>query len=295
MIDPEFLDELARFDASIQRRVNADLHGEQESKDVGEGLTFSDHRRYSPGDDTRLLDWRVYARTDELYIKQYEAERNLTVHVLLDASASMDFGARGGTEEAEDRGATHKFEYGAKIGLGFAALAASEHNDFRFSLFTDTHERIDRNASTQGEVLGLIDRLNETEPEGETDFQQALEDYATTINSKSLVLVVSDFLGDPDGIEAGLAALSRNELTLGHVVEPRERDPDVRGEAIVSDPERGNQLRTYFGSRLVAEYNDRLSAHVGEVEAAAERLGARHELVDTGADFFDSFGEVWVE
>ena len=69
----------------------------------------------------------------------------------------------------------------------------------------------------------------------------------------------------------------------------------MRGEAIVSDPERGNQLRTYFGSRLVAEYNDRLSAHVGEVEAAAERLGARHELVDTGADFFDSFGEVWVE
>jgi len=295
MIEPDFLDELARFDASLQRRVNADLQGEQESKDVGEGLTFSDHRRYSPGDDTRLLDWRVYARTDELYIKQYEAERNLTVHVLLDASASMDYGARGGTEAADERSPTHKFEYGAKLGLGFAALAAAEHNDFRFSLFRDTYERIDRNRSTQGEVLALIDRLNETDPDGETDFRRALEDYATTIDSKSLVLVVSDFLGDPSAIEQGLAALSRNDVTLGHVVEPRERDPDVRGEAIVSDPERGSQLRTYFGSRLVAEYSDRLTDHIGEIEAAAERLGARHELVDTGADFFDSFGEVWVE
>jgi uncharacterized protein (DUF58 family) len=295
MIDPDFLDELARFDASLQRRVNAELQGEQRSTEVGEGLTFSDHRRYSPGDDTRLLDWRVYARTDELYIKQFEAERNLTVHVLLDASASMDYGARGGTEDAEERGPTHKFEYGAKLGLGFAALAADEHNDFRFSLFRDTHERIDRNRSTQGEVLALIDRLNETEPDGETDFQRALEDYATTIDSKSLVLVVSDFLGDPDAIEAGLAALSRNDVTLGHVVEPTERDPDVRGEAIVTDPERDARFRTYFGSRLVDRYNDRLTDHIGAIEAAAERLALRHELVDTGQDFFDSFGQVWVE
>jgi uncharacterized protein (DUF58 family) len=91
-IDPDFLDELDRFDAALDRETAAVRQGEQESPRVGEGLTFSDYRRYSPGDDTRLIDWKLFARTEEYYIKQFEEERNLTVHVLLDSSASMDFG-----------------------------------------------------------------------------------------------------------------------------------------------------------------------------------------------------------
>jgi uncharacterized protein (DUF58 family) len=92
VIDPDFLDELRRFDASLDRRADDLRQGEQESPNLGEGLTFADYRRYSPGDDIRLVDWRLYARTEEYYIKQFEEERNLTVHVLLDASGSMGFG-----------------------------------------------------------------------------------------------------------------------------------------------------------------------------------------------------------
>lgn len=307
MIDPGFLDELTRYTTSVQRRVESRVHGQQRSTDVGEGRTFSDHRNYTPGDDTRLLDWRVYARTEELYIKQYEAERNLTVHVLLDASASMDFGTPGpgpvdvdttdnDTDNDTDQ-ATHKFEYAAKLGLGFASLAAAEHNDFRFSIFRETFDRLDRRRSTQGEVLELVDRCNEIEPAGTADFRQAFRDYAATIDSKSLVFIASDFLGDPADIEAGIATLQRNDCTLAHVIAPEERAPDTStsGETIFIDPERDNRLRTYFGSRRLQEYRERLHTHMNEIEAVANRVAARHSPVDTGRDFFDSFADTWIE
>lgn len=290
MIEPTFLDELARYDASLQRRVEAAQQGHQRSTDVGEGLTFSDHRNYTPGDDTRLIDWRVYARTEELYVKQFEAERNLTVHVLIDGSASMDFGG-----DRAESGTPHKFEYGAKLGLGFASLAAAEHNDFRVSLLTETFDRLDRGRSSQGEVLRLVDVFNDTDPDAETYFRRACEDYAATIDSKSLVLVVSDFLEDPEEIEAGLGALQRNDLILAHVIAPDEEDPPARGDTIFRDPERETKLHTYFGANVERTYRERFEEHREEIEAIADRLAARHVTVDTGADFFDSFGEVWVE
>jgi uncharacterized protein (DUF58 family) len=284
MIDPAFLDELGRFDAVLKRKTTSRYQGEQESPNVGEGLTFSDYRRYAPGDDIRLVDWRVFARTEEFFIKQFEEERNLTLHVLLDASASMDFG------EEE----THKFEFGAKLALGFAYLFVEENNQFRFSVFTDRNRRLDTGRSSRGELLQLVELLNETPPEGTADFEAALESYAAGVTTRSLVLVVSDFLGDPDALESGLAALARNELVLVQVLTPDELDPAVSGDTIFEDPESDSSLRTYFGSALASQYRNRLDAHVDDVAARAEALGAEHTLVDTGTDFFDAFASVWV-
>jgi uncharacterized protein (DUF58 family) len=284
MIDPEFLDELERFDAALERETTALHRGDQESPDVGEGLTFSDYRRYVPGDDIRSVDWKLYARTEEYYVKQYEAERNLTVHVLIDASGSMDFG------DGDD----HKFEFGAKLGLGFAYLTAEENNDFRVSVFGEEVERLDGGRSNRGELLRVIDLLNDHDLGGETDFRRALETYAGTIRSRSLVVVVSDFLQDPDEVAAGAGALAGNDVVLAQVVAPGETDPDAAGDTVVRDPESGTTLRTYFGGRLLETYRARLDRHVGEIEARADALRATHSRVNTGADFFDAFGDLWV-
>jgi uncharacterized protein (DUF58 family) len=283
-IDPAFLDELERFDASLKRQTTALKQGEQESPDVGEGLTFSDYRRYVPGDDIRLVDWRVYARTEEYYVKQYEAERNLTVHLLIDASASMAFG----------EGDAHKFEFAAKLALGFAYLLADEGNEFRVSTFWRDHDRIDGGRSNRGELLRVIDVINETEPSGNADFEAVMETYAGTIGSRSLVVVASDFLENPDEIESGLAALADNDLVLAHVAAPDELAPEVRGDTRFEDPETSETLRTYFGERLARRYRSRLDDHVADVSARAETLRATHALVDTGSDFFDAFGSVWI-
>ncbi|WP_248896533.1 DUF58 domain-containing protein [Haloplanus halobius] len=283
-IDPEFLDELDRFEASLEQETTANKQGERESPSVGEGLTFSDYRRYAPGDDTRLIDWRLYARTEEFFIKQFEEERNLTVHVLLDASGSMGFGD----------GET-KFEFGAKLGLGYAYLTAEEHDDFRFSVFRDRTDRLDTGKSTRGEVLALVDRLNETVPDGETDFQTALEAYAASIRSRSLVVVITDGIGDLDGLETGLASLSRNEVVLVQVLSPTELDPDVGGDTIFEDAESDLTRRTYFGGRLAEQYRDRVDAFVDDVATRARDLRLTHELVTTDEPFFDAFATIWVD
>ncbi|PSP31840.1 DUF58 domain-containing protein [Halobacteriales archaeon QH_10_67_22] len=287
MIEPDFLAELDRFDAALERETTAMLQGEQESPRVGEGLTFSDYRRYAPGDDTRLIDWKLYARTEEFYIKQFEEERNLTVHVLLDSTASMDYG----------EGPAHKFEYAAKLGLGFAYLTAEDNNDFRFSTFRDTDRRLDAGRSNRGEVMALIDQINEIEPAGDTTFEAALTAYADRIRTRSLAVVVSDFLADPEDIEAGVAALARNDVDvlLAHVVAPDERDPDVVGDTLFVDPETERTRRSYFSGQLADQYRDRLQDHVETVSDRVEELGADHVLVDTGLDFFDGFAQVWFE
>ena len=285
MIEPDFLAELERFDSELKRKVNSIFQGEQQSSHIGEGLTFSDYRNYTPGDDTRLIDWKVYARTDELFIKQFEEERNLTVHVLLDESASMAYG--------DDE--TNKFEYGAKIGLGYAFLSAAENNDFRFSVFRDSFERLDTGASNRGEILRLIDMLNDREPEGEADFSQALQDYAAQIKSRSLVLIVSDFIGDHGSLERGLEALADNYLNLAHIVAPDERDLPTTGDTIFENLETGLELRTYLSNRLKNRYQSELQNHIDTVGESAEDHRADHVLVDTGDDFFDSFAKAWVE
>ena len=294
MIDPSFLDELDRFEASLKQRSTALARGEQQSPSVGEGLTFSDYRRYAPGDDTRLLDWRLYARTDELFVKQYEEERNLTVHVLLDASASMDFGNGGGGGGGAERGDRNKFEFGAKLGLGYAYLVAEAHDDFRYSVFRERPERLDTGKSTRGEVLELVDRLNEVEPSGEADFEAALSGYAASIRSRSLVVVVTDCVGDLSGLETGLASLSRNEVVLAQVLSPEELDPAASGDTVFEDVESDATRRTYFGGRQAEQYRERVRSFVDDVESRAHDLRVTHALVSTDEDFFDAFSTVWV-
>src|SRR3989338_4048340 len=108
MITTSFLDQLTRFNLVVNKRVTSNLIGSKKSVAAGRGLTFKDYRIYAPGDDIRLIDWKVFARTDNLYIKVHEEERNLTVHILIDKSASMDFGKP-----------VSKFDYASMIGVGF--------------------------------------------------------------------------------------------------------------------------------------------------------------------------------
>ena len=125
MIDTSFLDQLGRFSLVVRKRVTSSYTGPRKSIASGRGMAFKDHRIYAPGDDFRLIDWKVFARTDDLYIKNYEEERNLTVHVIVDHSASMNFGKT-----------LSKFDYASMLGVGFAYLAMKENEKFQFSTFS---------------------------------------------------------------------------------------------------------------------------------------------------------------
>ena len=287
-IDPGFLDELGRVGTVLDRQTAALQQGDKESPRVGEGLTFSDYRRYSPGDDTRLIDWRLFARTEEYFIKQFEEERSLTVHLLVDASGSMDF--PGAPAE------TNKFEYAAKLALGFGYLTAENNDDYRFATFGESVDRLDTGRSNRGELLDVIDQVNDTTPSGEADFEAVLSAYADRIRSRSLVVVFSDCLADPETIETGVAALARKDVSVlvCRVVAPEEREPPVAGDALFDDPESDATRQSYFSGSLAETYRSRLDTHVDSVSERVTGLGADHVLVDTGSDYFDAFASVWL-
>ena len=246
-IDPGFIDELERFAQSRDQRVTSRYQGEQRTRERGEGLTFADYRRYAPGDDTRRIDWKLFARTDELYVTEYEAERNRTLHVLLDSSGSMGFAGAG---------APPQFELAAKLGIGYAYLAARAHDTFRFAVFDDRPERLDRGRSTRGEVLGLVDDLGAREPAGEGAFDDALEAYADRIDDRSLVLVLSDCLAPAAAVEARSywserwtpsSATSRSVVTWSSRTRrrrPRSEPTSVPAVAIRTGPDSGATSRT---------------------------------------------------
>ncbi len=300
MIDPEFLRELETYEFELKRNVSSIFRGERRTEYTGDGLVFSDHRRYSPGDDTRRMDWNLYARTDELYVKEFEEERNLTVHVLLDASGSMAVGE------------PSKFEVGAKIGLGYSYLSASENNDFRFSVFTDEVRRLDRKRSNRGEVLRLVDELNHVEPSGRADVGSVMADYASALDSKALVLVVSDFVAPVQSmreglgggatvisermdVELGASALSDSYLVMVQPMSPAELQLPATGDTVFSAVESDAEYRTYVSPRRRRIYLERLRDHVDEVAVAAERNRGDHVLVDTSDDFFESFDDAWID
>ena len=104
MIEIDFIDELDRFNLALKKNSTEIREGEQSSSSTGQGMVFEDHKKYQPGDDIRRIDWKAYARTNEVYVKRFEQEKSLTAHILVDRSSSMEFGN------------PTKYDYAAKIG-----------------------------------------------------------------------------------------------------------------------------------------------------------------------------------
>ena len=127
MIDTEFLDLLGKFDLIIRKRITSNYSGARLSTAHGRGVIIKDYRIYVPGDDFRTIDWKVFARTDKLHVRKYEEERSLSVHIIIDASASMDYGS----------GKHTKYDFASMLGLGFAYLSMRQNEKFQYSIFAD--------------------------------------------------------------------------------------------------------------------------------------------------------------
>src|SRR3989344_4679491 len=162
MITTDFLHQLDRFSLIINKRITSNYVGERFSKATGRGLIFKDHIQYEPGEDFRSIDWKVFARTDRLFCKRYEEERNLTVHIILDLSASMSFGSH-----------TTKAEYGGMLGVGFAYLALKNNERFVLSTFSDKLEFFKARKGRQ-QLASMVEYLNNKKPKGTSTLRKSL-------------------------------------------------------------------------------------------------------------------------
>ncbi|MBT3518827.1 MAG: DUF58 domain-containing protein [Candidatus Marinimicrobia bacterium] len=232
MIPRQILQKVKQIEIRTRGLVNDLFGGEYHSIFKGRGMTFSEVREYQPGDDIRLIDWNVTARTGSPFIKVFEEERELTVYLLVDISASGDFGS----------GQQLKREIGAEIAavLGFSAI---KNNDkVGLILFSDKIEKYVVPKKGKTHVLRVIRELLYTEPEQSgTSLKNALDYLLKVAKRKSVVFIISDFLDQ--NYWPSLKVVNRKHDLIGiQLYDPAETDIPDMGLAKVEDPETGESF-----------------------------------------------------
>lgn len=280
MIDVSFLNQIGRFDLVMKKKVISQYSGERESSNIGEGLVFKDYREYIPGDDFRQIDWAIYARTNKFFIRRFEEEKNLTLHILLDGSASMDFGVK-----------TTKYEYGAMIGLGFSYLAIKNNEKFEFSMFADKIENV-RPKKGKNALLEILDFLNKKKVQGKSQFYESLLSFKKRLKSRSMIVIISDFLFDLEEVEQALQLFKKSEVFVIQTLDPEEIKFNMAGDFMLKDSEQGNIIRTFISNRLRSTYRNKLDVHVARLRSVCGSVGARFVSVTTNNPIFDTFYKV---
>jgi len=273
----EFLAQLERLSLLSRRVFRGRVRGERRSPRRGHSVEFCDYRAYGVGDDLRYVDWNIYGRLDRLHVKLFVDEQDLCLHLLLDASASMDFGA------------PTKLEYGARLAaaLGFIGLVSMERVGVGV-----LRERVAEGwPPTRGrnQVMNLFDFLGRVRPAGGTTLNDGLQNYARRAREPGLAVVISDLL-DPGGFEAGVRALleHRFDVHLVHVLTPEEMNPELAGDLRLVDSETGEVRELSVDGDAIRAYRERLRQFLERVEAFSRthELGYHRVTVDTSVEEF---------
>ena len=262
---PEAL--LRKVNLTIRRRIDGLLAGDHRSWAFGDGTELAQVRPYRPGDDVRLIDWNVTARTGEPHIRVNVAERAVETWILLDTSASMTFGTA-------DR---RKWDVAEGVSLALGNFAVRRGNRLAISTFGDRSPATSPARQGSRGLLALLLTLRrepDLEPIGATSLGDAVGRLGKLVRRRSVVVIVSDFRGPRDWRPRLLQLASRHDVVAIEIRDPREQElPDV-GDLWLVDPESGRQLRVDTRSRKVRE-------RFGEA-ATLEREQLAHELRSIG-------------
>ena len=216
-LDPKDLSRLANHQVLAKRVVEGFCSGLHRSPHKGFSVEFKQHRAYTPGDEIRRLDWKVFAKTDRFYVREYEEETNLRCHLLLDASGSMAYGQEDGLS---------KLEYGSSLGACIAYLALRQTDSVGLTTFDSKVRSIVPPRGGASHTRQIIDLLGETKAGEDTDLGKVFHEIAPQIKKRGLVIVISDCFGDIPSILKGLAHFNhaKHDVAIFQIWHPDELD-----------------------------------------------------------------------
>jgi uncharacterized protein (DUF58 family) len=270
---------LRRLEWQVIRRLDGRLQGAYRTHWHGTGIDFADLRAYTPEDDVRHIDWNVTARLDEPYARQYSEDRDLTSWLVLDRSASMRFGPAGHGKDA----------VAAELAVCLARLFAHGGNRVGAILYDNRLQRVVPPRTGRSQTLRLAHELSRPAAAGATgattDLAAMLRLAAVTARRRSLVVVISDLIGDL-GWERALALLAhRHEVVVVRVVDPVELELPQLGLVVVEDAETGEQVLVDTGDPLLRRrLADGVEAREAALADALRRTGVQGHRVGTGDD-----------
>ncbi|MEP1643183.1 DUF58 domain-containing protein [Rhodopirellula bahusiensis] len=276
-LSPETLQQIKRLDLKARMVVRGFLQGLHSSPLQGFSVQFSDHRRYARGDDPKLIDWLVYAKTDKHYIRRFEAETNLNGFLLMDLSKSMGF--RQGTSMT-------KFEYSTCLAAALTYLMSLQKDPVGLLTFDDKLRAILPARSRRGHLGDVLAALSGMTPEGTTELPNCLVQVAAMLKQHSLVMLFSDLLGDPEETLAALARLRHggHDVIVFHVLDDAEVRFPYDGPVEFEDPETG-ELVTVDATGFRAEYLDQIAAFRETYSQGCSALRIDYVPLDTSMPF----------
>jgi uncharacterized protein (DUF58 family) len=234
-LKPEVIRQIKRLDLRAQFIVRGFLHGLHASPFHGFSVEFSEHRKYTPGDDPKDIDWLIYAKTDKYYIKKFEAETNITGYLVMDLSRSMGYTYR---QEMT------KFEYAICLAAALCYLMIHQQDPVGVITFDQQIRNSLRPRTRRGHLGDVLSLLANLQPAGATDIAHSLVQLAAMLRHASLIMIFSDLLGEPGPILESLYRLRHggHDIILFHILDEAEVQFPFHGLVELEDPEDQRRL-----------------------------------------------------
>lgn len=271
LLDSEFMAHLDALDILSRKILQGKLQGERLSKRRGQGAEFSDHRPYAVGDDLRFVDWNIYSRLDQLFVKIFLEEQDLSVHVLLDASASIGTGS-----PSKDLAIK-------RLAAALAYVGLVNNSRVTVSVFGDGVTGQLANVRGRSYLPRMADLLLGAAPSGPSRFEKAARQIAAGRIGSGVMIVLSDFFFK-EGFETGLRHLisAQYELYAIQMLSPQEIEPDLSGDLRLVDVEDADEAEVTISRTLVDYYKRNLAGYCNEIKEFCTRRGARYLPTNSG-------------
>lgn len=271
-LDPEVLQRLGDLELVAREVVEGLRVGSHRSPLRGFSTEFAHHRQYAPGDALRTIDWRVFGRTDRYYTKLYEAETNFDCHLLIDASASMNYAS----------GKVSKLEYAKFLAASLAYVVLKQRDSVGLSVFDSEVRSYLPPRSAMGIILEIERQLRDIKPTPRTSLAKQLHDIALLMKRRSVVVVISDLFSDVDDILAGLDHLrfDGHNVIVMHTLDPFEIEFPFDGTWRFEGLE-GEEPLTTQPQRIRDEYLASFGAYMESLKAGCVAANIDYTVVDT--------------
>ncbi len=283
---PEVIRQISRLDLRAQFIVKGFLQGLHSSPFQGFSVEFSEHRKYTPGDDPADIDWLVYAKTDKYYIKKFEAETNITGYLVMDLSSSMGYTYR---QELT------KFEYGICLAAALCYLMIHQQDPVGLITFDEQLRQSlpARSKRTQlGQVLSLLANLK---PTGKTNIAKSLHQIAAMLKHRSLVMLFSDLFAEPEGVLQSLRRLRHggHDVILFHILDEAEVHFPFEGVVEFEEPETADKIQV-DANDFRADYQKQIRKFCDDYRRQCFQSGIDYVGLDTSMQFDKALTEYLV-
>lgn len=274
---------LRGIEISVHRPMDGSNQGLHRSPAFGSSVEFAEYREYMPGDPISQIDWPVYARSDRYVIRRFHEDVSIRCYVLLDISGSMGY---------KGTGIMSKIEYGCYLAAAMMYVMLKQSDTSSLITFDTDIRSYHEPAGSFVNLKPMLMELENLQLGKEGDIEATLHKAAELIKGRALVVIISDFLQDPDKIIRGINHLHHDgkEVTLFHIMDPTEINMPLSGLLEVVSMEQEGKLTVDFG-RIKETYLKQLRLYLDQLRAGCQRVRADYIFVDTGMDVYDAILE----